>query len=96
MKNGLNKSKSNVPKWGLGAVEAVAGIERGSPSWYRVVGIFLMLPIGIIIALVLFYFVAFRGRGIFPGEFLIILLVICLGVVCGPNAVLEVKKEILA
>jgi uncharacterized membrane protein len=36
-----------------------------------------MLPIGIIIAIVLFYFVAFRG-GFFPGEFLIILLIIFL------------------
>jgi uncharacterized membrane protein len=36
-----------------------------------------MLPIGIIIALVLFYFVAFRG-GFFLGEFLIVLLVIFL------------------
>jgi hypothetical protein len=50
----------------------------GSPTWSRVVGILLMLPIGIIIALVLFYFVALRG-GFFPGEFLIILLVIFLG-----------------
>jgi hypothetical protein len=51
----------------------------GPPTWYRVVGILLILPIGIIIALVLFYFVAFRG-GFFPGEFLIILLIILLGV----------------
>jgi hypothetical protein len=36
-----------------------------------------MLPIGIIIALALFYFVALKG-GLFPGEFLIILLIIFL------------------
>ena len=47
------------------------------PTWYRIVGIFLMLPFGIIIALVLFYFVGF-GKGYFPGEFLIILLIIFL------------------
>jgi hypothetical protein len=32
----------------------------GPPSWYRIVGLLLMLPIGIILALVLFYFVALR------------------------------------
>jgi hypothetical protein len=48
------------------------------PTWSRVVGILLMLPIGIIIALVLFYFAAFRG-GFFSGEFLIVLMAIFLG-----------------
>jgi hypothetical protein len=52
--------------------------RSGPPTWSRVVGILLMLPIGIIIALVLFYFVAFRG-GFFPGEFLIVFVVIFLG-----------------
>ncbi len=51
--------------------------RAGPPSWYRVVRIFLMLPIGIILALVLFY-LAFRSSGYFPGEFLIVLLVIFL------------------
>jgi hypothetical protein len=51
--------------------------RAGPPTWSRVVGILLILPIGIIIALVLFYFVAIRG-GFFPGEFLIILVVILL------------------
>ena len=54
------------------------GWNRSGPSnWYPAIGIFLMLPIGIIIALVL-YFVFFRNAGYFPGEFLIILLVIFL------------------
>lgn len=52
--------------------------RSGPPTWPHVVGILLMLPIGIIIALVLFYFVAFRG-GFFPGEFLIVFVVIFLG-----------------
>jgi amino acid transporter len=52
--------------------------RAGPPSWSRFIGILLMLPIGIIIALVLFYFVALRG-GFFPGEFLIVLLIIFLG-----------------
>jgi len=51
--------------------------RNGQPTWSRVFGILLMLPIGIIIALVLFYFVALRG-GFFPGEFLIVLLIIFL------------------
>ena len=49
------------------------------PSWHRIVRIFLMLPIGIIVALVLFYFFTFNG-GYYPGELLIILLVVLLAV----------------
>ena len=49
----------------------------GPPTWTRVAGILLMLPIGIIVAFVLFYLFAFNG-GFFPGEFPIILLVIML------------------
>jgi hypothetical protein len=51
----------------------------GSPTWMRVAGILLMLPIGLIVAAVLFYFVAFRGDGYFPGEFLIVFVVIFVG-----------------
>jgi hypothetical protein len=47
------------------------------PTWSRIVGTLLMLPIGIIIALILSYFVAFTG-GYFMGEFLIVLVVIFL------------------
>jgi hypothetical protein len=55
-----------------------SGWSRTGPStWSRVIGILLMLPIGIIIALVLFYFIAFNG-GFFPGEFLIICVIIFL------------------
>lgn len=50
----------------------------GSSSWSRVAGILLMMPIGLIIALVLFYFVSIRG-GVFPGEFFIVFVVIFLG-----------------
>ena len=49
--------------------------RTGPPSWQRFAGIFLMLPIGIIIAFALFYFFAFRGGGYFPGELLVFLLV---------------------
>jgi hypothetical protein len=52
--------------------------RAGPPTWSRVVGILLMLPIGIIIALVLFYFAAFWG-GFFPGELLIVFVVILVG-----------------
>jgi hypothetical protein len=53
------------------------GSGNGPPTWSRVVGTLLVLPIGIIVALVLFYFVAFNG-GFFPGEFLVVLLIILL------------------
>jgi len=52
--------------------------RAGPPTWSRVIGILLMLPIGLIIALVLFYFVVFNGGAFFPGEFLIVLLIIFL------------------
>jgi hypothetical protein len=53
--------------------------RTGSPTWSRIIGIFLMLPIGIIIALVLLYFVALRGE-FFLGELLIILVIVFLAV----------------
>jgi hypothetical protein len=51
--------------------------RAGPPTWMRVGGILLMLPIGIIVAVALFYFFALDG-GLFPGEFLVILLVVML------------------
>ena len=50
------------------------------PPRPNMIGTLLMLPIGLIIALILLYvyFIGFRGRH-FPGEFLVILLVIFLG-----------------
>jgi len=55
-----------------------AGSDRGGgwggtspPTWFRVIGILLMLPIGLIIALLLYYFFGFQG-GSFSGEFLLI------------------------
>jgi len=54
-------------------------IDSGPPR-SSVVGTLLMLPIGLIVALALLYvyFIGFRVRH-FPGEFLVILVVICLG-----------------
>jgi len=51
----------------------------GRPGWLRAIGIFLMLPIGVIVAFALFYFFVYGGGGgYFPGEFLVILLVVVL------------------
>ena len=64
---------------GSGGSGGSSGSSRGGPpTWSSVIGVLLMLPIGIIIVLVLFYFVALRG-GFFPGELLIILVVILIG-----------------
>ena len=52
----------------------------GPPSWSRVVGVFLMLPIGIIVVLLLFYLFASGGVTYYPGEFLIIIAVVLVGV----------------
>ncbi len=57
------------------------GWSRGGPStWTRVAGVLLMLPIGIIVVLLLFYFFAFRGVTYYPGEFLLIIAVVLIGV----------------
>ena len=61
--------------------QASMSSQTGSgPPRSSVVGTLLMLPIGLIVALVLLYvyFIGFRGRH-FPGEFLVILVVIFLG-----------------
>ena len=44
-----------------------AGMGRSGPrSWSRYVGILLMLPIGLIVAVVLFYFVYFKRSRVLP------------------------------
>ncbi len=52
-------------------------VWRNTPSWLRFVGILLMLPIGFIITVFLFYFVLPKG-GLFPGEFLLIFVAVFL------------------
>ncbi len=49
---------------------------RGGTGWSRYAGILLMLPIGLIAAIILFYILVLSGVGVFPGEFLIVLVVI--------------------
>ena len=51
--------------------------ERQS-SWLRYAGIILMLPIGLIVVVLLYFFVIQTGAGYYPGEFLIVLLGIML------------------
>lgn len=53
--------------------------RQGAPGWLRYGGILLMLPIGIIVVgFLLFYFNVYKGGGYFPGEILLILLVVLL------------------
>jgi hypothetical protein len=73
----LKQIQEQRAKGGHGGGGGGAGGRGGPPTWTRVFGILLMLPIGIIVAVVLFYFFVLKG-GFFPGEFLIILLVIML------------------
>jgi hypothetical protein len=49
------------------------------PTWFRYASILLMLPIGIIIALVLVFFFAYGGVAYFPGEILVIILIVVIG-----------------
>jgi len=53
-----------------------AGYRGGTHSWSRYLGVLLMLPIGLIISLVIFYLLVFSGVSFFPGEFLIILTIV--------------------
>jgi hypothetical protein len=73
----LKQIQEQRAKAGAGSGAGGGWNRTGQPTRSRVFGILLMLPIGILIALVLFYFVALRG-GFFPGEFLIVLLIIFL------------------
>lgn len=43
------------------------------PTRYRYLGLILMLPLGLIFALIVFYFLLLRG-GYFPGEFFLLLV----------------------
>jgi len=45
-------------------------------SWPSYVGILLMLPVGLIVSLALFYLLVFSGVSFFPGEFLITLTIV--------------------
>jgi hypothetical protein len=74
----LKQIQEQLVKAGYGSRGDSNWSRADLPTWFRVLVIWLMLPIGIIIALVLFYFVA-SGGGFFPGEMLIGLVVICLG-----------------
>jgi hypothetical protein len=73
----LKQIQEQRAKMGSGSGGGSGWNRAGPPTWSRVVAVLLMLPIGIIIALLLFYFVVLRGW-FFPGEFLIVLLIIFL------------------
>jgi hypothetical protein len=62
---------------GFGGRNGNLGGRVGPPSSHRYVGVILMLPVGLIVAFVLIYVVGF-GQGYFPGELLVILLVVAL------------------
>ncbi len=51
--------------------------RQGAPGWMRYGGILLALPLGIIVvAFLVFYFNVYSGAGYFPGEIILILLVV--------------------
>jgi len=67
--------------------------RTGPPSWTRYLGIFLMLPIGLIVAIALFYFFTATGTAFFPGEFLIILIVVMVGVAIARMLLWRSRKQ---
>ncbi|HYB93313.1 MAG TPA: hypothetical protein VED00_04140 [archaeon] len=73
----LKQIQEQRARAGSGSGRGNGWSREDQPTWARVARILLMLPIGIIIAIVLFYFLAFRGE-VFSGELLIIVVVIVL------------------
>ena len=71
----LNEKRLKQIQEQRGQGSGSGGNRAGPPSWFRMIGILLMLPIGLIIAFLLIYFAA-SGVGFFPGEFLIILIIV--------------------
>jgi amino acid transporter len=56
-----------------------AGINRRRPpSWLRFAGFLLVLPLGIIIITVAFFYIAYSGGSYFPAELLIISVIVVL------------------
>ena len=55
-----------------------------------------MLPIGIIVALLLFFFFSYSGAGYYPGEFLHHTFGCYVSGVCRTDAALAIKKKILS
>lgn len=49
-------------------------------NWSRYLEVLLMLPIGLIVSLAIFYLLVFSGVRFFPGEFLIILTIVMVAV----------------
>jgi hypothetical protein len=60
----------------LGQVQEFLQKRYRTHSWPHHARILLMLPIGLIISLLLFYLLVFSGVHFFPGEFLIILTIV--------------------
>lgn len=63
-------------KTGSGRNGGAGSNRAGAHRWSRYVGILLMLPIGLIVSLALFYLLVFNGISFFPGEFLVILTIV--------------------
>ena len=75
----LKQVQEERAKSGYGNSEGGGWNKERPPTWFRLVGTLLMLPIGLIVAVLLFY-VFNSGGAYFPGEFLVILLIVVLGV----------------
>jgi hypothetical protein len=73
----LRQIREQRASGGYGGSRGYGSGRAGPPTWSRILGFVLILPIGVIIAILLFYFVALNG-GFGPGQFLIVLLLILL------------------
>ncbi len=56
------------------------GIGDRPSSWLRYAGILLMLPFGIIVVVLLYISLSLTGAKYYPGEFLIVILIVMLAV----------------
>jgi hypothetical protein len=78
MRPGSNGSKSSVLNPDLDTLEAVDTIMTSRVDFALLA--LLLLPIGLIVVLVLFYLLMFGGVSFFPGEFLLLLVIVVIAV----------------
>ena len=76
----LKQIQEQRAKGGQGGGGGGGWTRSGPPTWSRYLGVLLILPFGLIISLVLIYFVSIGTIALFPGEFLIILVIVVIGI----------------
>ncbi len=74
----LRQIQQQRAKLGSGNIEGTGANRQRPPSWLRFAGFLLILPLGIIIIAIAFSYIAYTGGSYFPGELLIISVIVVL------------------